>query len=352
MAVDEETSPGVKRRKLNNEDLREEGGGRTSCESNGDAPTVCHFIKRRKQPRNTRKKSESVSMAEDTTATEVVSTAESSRLQKNNPLAVTTKRASQVDDLKGEDGVAGMFSYESDRKIMPSGPADQGATLHMQHDTEEERLAGQGVGKAAASLSTVGEDGKKIYRGMNAYDSYVEKREQPKAMRTGPVKGTTNVRQMAIMDYQPNICKDYKETGYCGYGDNCIYLHDRGDYKSGWQIERDWEESRKREREMKMMASDNEEEEDEPLDDLPFACMICRGDFKQPVLTLCGHYFCENCAISHHRNFKNRCFVCNENTKGILNAAPKLEAKLKAKALREKEEEKGEDREDGGQDSE
>ena len=26
-----------------------------------------------------------------------------------------------------------------------------------------------------------------------------------------------------------------KETGYCGYGDTCIYLHDRSDYKSGFQ---------------------------------------------------------------------------------------------------------------------
>ena len=39
-------------------------------------------------------------------------------------------------------------------------------------------------------------------------------------------------------DYQPDICKDYKETGYCGYGDSCKFIHDRGDYKSGWEIDR------------------------------------------------------------------------------------------------------------------
>jgi hypothetical protein len=26
-------------------------------------------------------------------------------------------------------------------------------------------------------------------------------------------------------------CKDYKETGRCGYGDSCKFMHDRGDYK-------------------------------------------------------------------------------------------------------------------------
>ena len=75
-------------------------------------------------------------------------------------------------------------------------------------------------------------------------------------------------------DYQPDICKDYKETGYCGFGgeqprksltvrqksfsgpakilmavkkkcfsDSCKFLHDRGDYKSGWQLDREFEES-------------------------------------------------------------------------------------------------------------
>jgi hypothetical protein len=44
------------------------------------------------------------------------------------------------------------------------------------------------------------------------------------------------------MDYQPDICKDYKETGYCGFGDSCKFMHDRGDYKSGWQLEREWKE--------------------------------------------------------------------------------------------------------------
>jgi len=43
-------------------------------------------------------------------------------------------------------------------------------------------------------------------------------------------------------DYQPDICKDYKETGFCSYGDSCKFMHDRGDYKSGWELETvgDW----------------------------------------------------------------------------------------------------------------
>jgi len=47
------------------------------------------------------------------------------------------------------------------------------------------------------------------------------------------------------MDYKPDLCKDYKESGYCGFGDSCKFMHDRGDYKTGWQLDKEWEEQQK-----------------------------------------------------------------------------------------------------------
>ena len=43
------------------------------------------------------------------------------------------------------------------------------------------------------------------------------------------------------MDYQPDVCKDYKETGFCGYGDSCKFMHDRGDYKNSVELEKEWQ---------------------------------------------------------------------------------------------------------------
>jgi hypothetical protein len=34
----------------------------------------------------------------------------------------------------------------------------------------------------------------------------------------GPIRAPSFVRSTARFDYQPDICKDYKETGFCGYG--------------------------------------------------------------------------------------------------------------------------------------
>lgn len=42
-----------------------------------------------------------------------------------------------------------------------------------------------------------------------------------------PMAAPSNVRVTTIMDYARDVCKDYKETGFCGFGDTCIYLHDR-----------------------------------------------------------------------------------------------------------------------------
>jgi hypothetical protein len=36
--------------------------------------------------------------------------------------------------------------------------------------------------------------------------------------RFGPQKASGNIRISCRFDYQPDICKDYKETGFCGYG--------------------------------------------------------------------------------------------------------------------------------------
>ncbi|KAJ1457353.1 hypothetical protein M885DRAFT_563038 [Pelagophyceae sp. CCMP2097] len=44
--------------------------------------------------------------------------------------------------------------------------------------------------------------------------------------------------------------------------------------------------------------------------------------------TQCGHYFCSKCANKRFRT-NTRCPVCDKQTSGVLNAAPKLAAKAK-----------------------
>merc|ERR1711871_85144 len=110
-------------------------------------------------------------------------------------------------------------------------------------------------------------------------------------------------------------------------------MHDRGDYKAGWQIEKEYNEQQKeKERRIKLglpVDSDEEaEKEDDDDDGLPFACLICKGPFKDPVVTKCEHYFCNACALL---NFKKdpHCYACRAHTGGVFNVANNIVAKMK-----------------------
>jgi hypothetical protein len=43
-------------------------------------------------------------------------------------------------------------------------------------------------------------------------------------------------------------------------------------------------------------VEEEDNDEDAMLEDMPFACIICKGLYREPVITRCGHYFCEPCA--------------------------------------------------------
>lgn len=112
-------------------------------------------------------------------------------------------------------------------------------------------------------------------------------------------------------------------------------MHDRGDYKAGWQIDKEWDEQQKAKREGKGGGEDFFIPEE---DELPFACFICREPFTNPVVTKCGHYFCEDCALKRHEK-NSRCAVCKEATLGIFNSAAKL-LKRMADLKKKKDDEK------------
>lgn len=68
----------------------------------------------------------------------------------------------------------------------------------------------------------------------------------------------------------------------------------------------------------------------------PTICRLCEQPFTQPVVTQCGHYFCERCALRHYSESAT-CFVCSKPTNGIFNEAPKKFAKQVTKEESEAE---------------
>ena len=45
------------------------------------------------------------------------------------------------------------------------------------------------------------------------------------------------IKSSIRVDYKPGICKDFRDTGFCGFGNNCQFLHDRSDLYQGWELD-------------------------------------------------------------------------------------------------------------------
>lgn len=156
---------------------------------------------------------------------------------------------------------------------------------------------------------TVGEHG--VHPGQKAYATLLT----PKS-KIGPKKLSASIRTTTVFDYARDECKDFKQTGFCGYGDSCKFVHARDDFKAGWKLNTEWDLSKQ---------NDNEKE----FEGIPFKCVLCKEDYKNPIKTKCGHYYCEKCFLTRSKK-TTTCFICSKDTENVALPAKNLKQLLKA----------------------
>lgn len=311
---------------------------------------VCNFFRKPSKNKNIRKRVHDEETEEQEEPSVIIN--KKKPMAPDNKLHFATgssKRSTTSQQQSDTDTKSSIFQFDSSKEIQVQNDSRATATLETETDfSRDARAIRERVLKQAdeALKGKKGNDNEKLYKGIHGYTDYKAgfRREQTVASEKaggshGPLRASAHIRVSARFDYQPDICKDYKETGYCGYGDSCKFMHDRGDYKSGWQMEREWDEAEKvRKRKLAMKGDDDEDDDDddghehdddEDEDGLPFACFICRQPFVDPVMTKCKHYFCEHCALKHHAK-KKKCYVCNQPTFGIFNTAHEIKKRMAA----------------------
>lgn len=308
---------------------------------------MTEFIKRNVKNKFTRKRKQSSDSDEDKTESAVIAGHE--RKKKVNPNIQSTsslkhdhkKIESSGESSESDDDYSSIaVSYKSKRTAMPTGPQDQGATAELEIETDKKQDA-QAIYQKSIEINKEleGKEDDKVYRGLNNYTQFYKKKDTALGnassgmVRKGPIRAPSNIRSTVRWDYQPDICKDYKETGYCGFGDSCKFLHDRSDYKHGWQLEQE------------AATTGNTYADDSDGDDtkyeihsdeeeLPFKCYICRNSFSDPIVTKCKHYFCEKCALTNYKK-STRCAICGKQTNGMFNPAKELIIRLKSREINE-----------------
>ncbi|KAF2001624.1 hypothetical protein P154DRAFT_379177, partial [Amniculicola lignicola CBS 123094] len=209
--------------------------------------------------------------------------------------------------------------------------ADRSATIQASNDATKRVDWYEGEKEDLSAKSLLGST-------RSRPDALVKLAAKASSRQVGPVKSSSNVRTITITDYTPDVCKDYKQTGFCGFGDGCKFLHAREDYAAGWKLDKEWEISSKGKKPGgTVVASANREEKkgDDDIDmaeleKIPFKCIICKEDYKSPIITKCGHYFCSKCALTRYRKDPT-CAACNGKTGGVFNVAKNLRKLLDRK---------------------
>lgn len=107
---------------------------------------------------------------------------------------------------------------------------------------------------------------------------------------------------------------------------------------AGWQLDR-WADDAKRQ-------AGDESESDSDDEDVPFACLICRKHYTDPVVTHCGHYFCSACAIKRFAKTP-KCIACGATTGGMFNRADKIIEKINKKKQARKDRKEAQNEDDG-----
>lgn len=238
------------------------------------------------------------------------------------------------------------MNFKSDKKIITKNEGQ--ATRHLEDNKEYDNDT---IAKAKQNIEITkgimeGKLKPNVYRGEHGYMSYFDQTEETLKHKAftgtlGPIRAPTFIRSTTRVDYNPELCKPFFETGYCGFGDSCIFIHDRSDYKPGWQLDQEFEAAQKKKQRKMAGESVSDDEENYEIasqnsqgdmdeDGLPLTCRICDSIFRCPIVTSCNHYFCEKCALDHYSRDSN-CFICSKATNGIFNEAPKLAAKSKIK---------------------
>ena len=233
-----------------------------------EAGAPVSFVKRKARG-NVRKRS--LEEADDAVSPE---DAVSAAIAASGKRSKAVKGGSTFTTKKDDDDKLQTFKFASTKTLQQQG--DQGATAVLETETAYDRdaryalvgtdcshgaalnalqaergnpgcraLREQVLQQGQASTTEAADSGTALYKGMNSYTDYKQgfRREHTIGSEKGggahgPLRASQHLRTTVRFDYQPDICKDYKETGYCGYGDSCKFVHDRGDYKSGWELEK------------------------------------------------------------------------------------------------------------------
>jgi len=223
-----------------------------STEKDDSKPSCVFFkapVRRGNAPTSSKRRqnsSSNSSSSSDGESQPSASTFRSSKTVKKGLVTTSTnnssnKRRQQNTGSDEEDNQEKLLDikFKSDRQAQPQGPRDMGATATVEIDADtqhDQQTIFERAKKINEELKGKADD--KVYRGINNYQQFYEKKDTALGnassglvrnkgwinssiflciyyffFHLGPIRAPAHLRVSVRWDYQPDICKDYKETG-------------------------------------------------------------------------------------------------------------------------------------------
>ncbi|KAG7127018.1 Pre-mRNA-splicing factor cwc-24 like protein [Verticillium longisporum] len=193
------------------------------------------------------------------------------RIKRRKKNTGTVTASSKANATSNEDIAAPIFSADRNAQITSANDATKSSNWF------DEDAKGAVSSKNLLGSTRAAPDG--TYKGLANKTSFVQRNLDAPSRTVGPIKAPTNIRTITVIDYTPDTCKDYKQTGFCGFGDNCKFLHAREDYKQGWQLDKEWEDVVKGKKNLGYLPDGQPLPPKSMMDDIV-------GDYKDKTVTL------------------------------------------------------------------
>lgn len=129
------------------------------------------------------------------------------RVKRRKKTAVVT--ASSKDIAKADTQI-GATIHTADRSAPITSANDATKSSNWYDEGAKEDLSAKNL-----LGSTSQADG--LYKGLANQTSFIQKNPDAPQRTVGPVKAATNIRTITVTDFAPDVCKDYKQTGFCGF---------------------------------------------------------------------------------------------------------------------------------------
>lgn len=113
-------------------------------------------------------------------------------------------------------------AHVADRNAPISNANDATKQSNWYDENDKDALSAKNLLGSTRSISKSDQpDG--TYKGLANQTSFIQKNPDAPQRTVGPIKAATNIRTITVTDFAPDVCKDYKTTGFCGFGKRTLF---------------------------------------------------------------------------------------------------------------------------------